>query len=39
VAPGPEVCAVYPAGKRSGDVFDVPGAMGPAMGVVQVRIN
>lgn len=36
---GPEVCAIYPAGKKSGDVFDVPGAMGPAMGVVRVRIN
>lgn len=39
VEPDEEVCAVYPAGKRSGDTFDVPGAMGPAMGVVTVRIN
>lgn len=34
-----EVCAVYPAGKKSGDLFEVPGAMGPAMGVITVRIR
>ena len=39
VEPDPEVCAAYPAGKRSGDTFEVPGAMGPQMGVVTVRIN
>ncbi|WP_293678425.1 hypothetical protein [uncultured Phenylobacterium sp.] len=39
VEPDPEVCAAYPAGKRSGDTFDVPGAMGPQVGVVSVRIN
>ena len=37
--PDPEVCAVYPPGKKSGDEFDVPGAMGPSVGVVRVRIN
>jgi hypothetical protein len=37
--PDPEVCVVYPAGKKSGDAFDVPGAMGPSMGTVKVRIN
>lgn len=39
VEPDAEVCAAYPAGKRSGDTFDVPGAMGPQMGAVTVRIN
>ena len=39
VEPDAEVCAAYPAGKRSGDRFEVPGAMGPQMGVVTIRIN
>lgn len=39
VEPDAEVCAAYPAGKRPGDTFDVPGAMGPAMGVVAVSIK
>jgi hypothetical protein len=34
-----ETCAAYPAGKKSGETFDVPGAMGAAMGVVAVKIN
>ncbi len=39
VEPDAEVCAAYPAGKRSGDTFEVPGAMGPQMGVITIRIN
>lgn len=34
-----EVCAVYPAGKKSGDTFEVPGAMGPQMGTIRVTIR
>jgi len=39
VAGDPEVCAVYPAGKKPGDVFDVEGALGPQLGVVKVTIR
>ena len=35
----PEVCAVYPAGKKPGDTFEVPGAMGPQMGTIRITIN
>lgn len=34
-----ETCAVYPAGKGSGDTFVVPGAMGPTLGDISVTIN
>ena len=39
VGTDPEVCAIYPAGKTSGDSFDVPGAMGPQMGTIEVTIR
>lgn len=39
VGADPEVCVVYPAGKKPGDSFDVPGAMGPQMGTVRVTIR
>lgn len=34
-----ETCAAYPQGKKPGDSFEVPGAMGSEAGVVVVKIN
>lgn len=34
-----ETCTLYPGGKKPGDVFEVDGAMGPAMGKVTVAIR